>query len=671
MVNYNIYSEENMNFIELAQARKINGPNSKEYSDENWIEEFSKIDNPTAIEADFFRAGIIFFRFFQKIRSNVDEMEKYIPTCTNETIVRLHCAMSNLSLISLNLQYKPLDSGIVSANIPAKFNTLNGEIKVPPQDIADSAVDSIELALRKRLGDLDLKNKSIESLDFYTFMKYDSIFSDLYYAFEYYWKGVLWGTYSVSDEENKITIQQMKSEQNIDYIVSLNRKMKLESGKVQFLSNVIDKFDDQKILILKKGNPVIRKARNLEEKNKYHNCLINCSAILSEDDFPEELMSRNLPNKNFSINKVIKVFSTIVTFSRSVFDSLPKEDMESFKDVTSYSPKFKIDTIVRNISEISGFTYAETNEIIDFLTFEPHKKNLWSYPIIKVRKNYLIILLSAIISPLLKKNIEYWLRDSFPKKLNEKGYKFEENLINTINNAINSNAIFSDNNPAISKKIRISKDNEEEIDCIFRFGKNIVVCEAKCIVTIDSQDSIQSTKKSLTKASLQAKRKLSFVKDNLKKVFEILDWNYLDNVDYRLVPVVVNSNKIFSGHVIDEVAVTDEIIMGAFFESLTTPLFTTSDEETIAWFEIYKNLEEAENNFELYLKNPPQFAINGKYVDYNNNTIPSNLLGVEIQIENLVVRDFDIREILRNNYAFPISTVTDIDRKLEQIDLIL
>lgn len=660
-----------MNFIELVQARKINGPNSKEYSIDNWIKEFSKINDPTSIEVDFFKAGIIFFRFFQTIRSNVDEMEKYIPTCTNETIVRLHCAMSNLSTISLNLQYKPLDSGIVSANIPAKFNTINGEIKVPPQDIADSAVDSIELALRKRLGELDLTNKSIESLDFYTFMKYDSIFSELYYAFEYYWKGVLWGTYSVSDEKDKIIIKQMRSVQNLDYIVSLNRKMKLESGKIQFLSKFVDKFDDQKVLTLKKGNPVIRKAKDLEEKNKYYNCLINCSAILSEDDFPEELMSKNLPNKNFSINKIIKVFSTIVTFSRSVFDSLPKQDIESFKDVTSYSPKFKIDNIIRNASKVSGLTYLETSEIIDFLTFEPHKKNLWSYPIIKVRKNHLILLLSAIITPHLNKNIEYWLRDSFPKKLNEKGYKFEEKLINKVNNAIDSNVIFSDSDSAISKKIRISKDNEEEIDCIFRFGKNIVICEAKCIVTIDSQDSIQSTKKSLTKASLQAKRKLDFVRDNLKKVFETLGWDYLDNVDYRLVPVVVNSNKIFSGHVIDEVAVTDEIIMGAFFESLTTPLFTTSEEETIAWFEIYKNLEEAENNFELYLKNPPQFAINGKYVDYNSNTIQSDLLGVEVQIENLVVRDFEIREILRDNYAFPISTVADIDSKLDQIDLII
>ncbi len=596
-------------------------------------------------------------------------MNEHIPKCTNEDLVRLHFAYSNLNYKKIDRKLKLNPPEVFNMFLRHSFNILGKNTEIPPQDVIDGIIDSIHYAVSFRLANLDNKNSSGNEVDIFLFLKANIIYSHMYYLFESYWQGILWGSYTLETNKGKLVIKQIESEENIAHLVSLNRKMKLEMGDNLFdFSNVLK---DNKILGCKKNKVVCKTVKSLDEiESVTYYSLFHKSEKL-KIEFPDKLINDKISNQDFSISNVLDVFINLVMFSRDVYESLEIENTEYNKNFINLCPFFKISEISRKLSLVTGLRYNVITQIIDFLTFKYYKDNLWSEPICILRKNNLTILLSSIVTPNLGRLLDYWLKKAF-KDISSKGITYEDNLVDYINLSLENNRKFSDYDKAISETFRINGE-EEEIDCIFRFGKIVVVCEAKCIITVDSETSKFNALKAVKKASRQANRKAEFVRNNLEDIFKDSKWIFDSAINYEVLPVISNSNRIFVGTKFSNVPVVDEIILSAFFKSNKKPLLSVDSNEHLAWFEVYDNFEEAQSNFELYLEKPPQIALDSRYIEPISSFPfdgPLNI-GVDIEVISLTLKKYELIDVIEAEYPFPIVKSKDYADKINRLNILI
>lgn len=658
-----------MSFIKAVQEKKIAPPNKREFSLENWkrgYDEYSVSENED--DSMFYYAGIVFDKLlFGTVRKHLHELHSFIPESKNEDLIKRLCAISNFNLISINETILANNIDNANVDVPLKFKNAFGDFESSPQDLVETAIDSLVFFLKNRLRDLSKKNKSEEPIDIFIFLKYELILSEIYYAIEYYWQGVLWGSYEVK-RDNKIIIKEKNSDENINYLLSRNRVMKLDE-QVRLLTGDLEVGET--VLIFENGNVNTKKTSELSEEYCIYFKNTTYRALLALDRFPSSLIQENIPNYNFGIVDIIQVFNLLSLLVSSAFKHIKAKDVDTIEELLEYLPVFDSINLYRSLVNATGFDLATIKQIIDLLSFTPKQNNLWSYPIIQLQDNNLI-LLGSMLSPNCNRNIEYWLRDFFSKKIEKKGYKFEDDLVKTMDDVFCKSSFFTQHNQPHSQEFRFGED-KEQIDCIFSFGKNIVICEAKCIFSSDSEISKHNTRKELKKGAKQAKRKAEFVRRHLKEISKILNWSFDSSLQYEFIPVVINSNGLYVGHNFEGVPVVDKIILEKYFLTNTFPLISESLDNHIAWFELYSDQSEAEENFSLYIENPPQLFLDKSSVRYVRKPFIGKVLGYsfDIEIENLVIEHYTIQDIFSKKYPFPLKTVDKADEIINSAQIIM
>lgn len=660
-----------MSFRKAVHDRKVVPPNKPSFTHENWLSEFHKIENPTDDDKMLLTSGTILFNIFEKLREKLRLLNENIPKQTNENIIKLHCAVSNANLMKLDakLDMKDAELEVINMYVPRDLKSLGFDINIPPQDIAESIVDSVHYAISARVSDITRKNSSSSSISTSDFLNLNSYISELYSMFEGYWQGIIWGYYTLELEGEKIIIKQLESNDNIAFLVSLNRKTKIHIMDITFNTYEVKAKDEA--LSYKNGKITVKKVKSMSEKNQEaYSALISSSEAIKQG-FPKSLIETNMKDKDFSINDVIDIFINIIMFSRDVFDSLTQFRKLEIKNILKLCPEFKIHEISKRLSAITDIRFDRVNKIIEFLTFRGYKDDLWCYPIIKLRNNNLTILLSSTKSPNMLRVIEYWLKENF-KDISEKGITYEKILIDSINNKLLINPIFSDNEPAIGTVFKVGLAYEE-IDCVFRFGNTIVMCEAKSIITVDSEISKFNTIKALNKASKQLTRKVGFVENNLESFFTHVEWDFDENKAYKIVPVIINSNKIFVSGSFGGIPVVDELIISSFFGSGRTPLLTNGVGEHLLWFRIYNNLSEAQSKFETYLNNIPQIALDSKYTETIKRNSFSEFLDIDydVEVHNITFKDYSLNDIVSAEYVFPVVKCKNYDLKMKDFNSLM
>ncbi|MBF4232808.1 hypothetical protein EA002_24030, partial [Vibrio anguillarum] len=148
----------------------------------------------------------------------------------------------------------------------------------------------------------------------------------------------------------------------------------------------------------------------------------------------------------------------------------------------------------------------------------------------------------ALGAPSVFRLVEKWA-DEFGIDLHEKGYTYEETIIEELNDALDSNEFIDDYDKGLSRRIKLGAGKEEEFDLLARIDDLIIVGEAKSIVTTDSEISKYRTSEILQHAGEQVIRKTVFLQDNIEEIFERLDWTYDKNKDYKFAQCILNSSS--------------------------------------------------------------------------------------------------------------------------------
>lgn len=671
-------SEKKNNFITLVRKKVVKSPTERGFNEVLWSETWKNSSDNQDADKSLYDAGIVFNTLLSELRAKIKELYKTQPNASISQLLRAYCGMANRDRAIIA---KPDVNRLFDLfSITTSSNILKNEIS--HQEIADGCVDSIRCAISATIKKSPETKSDAVKTDAFLFMQNELHISQLYETLEDYWRALVWGEYAfiITDKiKNIYEIRQIASNLTISHESSQIRKIKNAAHAATFLMDkyVLAAFKNDSCVVLRREGKnkklLVKAIGQLDETYQITNAQFKLQVSYIIENFPTGFLDSDHGNQGFTILDIIDVFRVLVILSEVSLQTFPHNDgVFSLKKATEFSPKITLIELVRGISKATKFDIDKCTKIISFLTFRAERdEDLWCYPIVDLGNNELTYLVAALVSPIMQRVVEHWIVKMKLDSAN-KGFSYERIVLDAINLKLNKNPIFQDYDPAVSYKFKLAKDRDEEIDLIFRFGRIVIVGEIKSIVTTDSAISLYRTNEIITGAAKQAKRKMQFVSDNSEKVFEKLGWHYNSELKYEFVPLVINSNSICVGSIVNEVPVCDLLIVSKYFSSNIIPLISVDENKHIAWFDIYEDFNEAQSNIKKYLKKPPQISLTSDDFEFKTIRLPVvSEKSPKIQFTRLLKKEVDIANLISREFSFSVSLSSDFRDISKNFDIII
>ncbi|QFI37589.1 hypothetical protein FR932_06910 [Moritella marina ATCC 15381] len=672
----------NIFFKEITKKKGLKTPTDRLFDIDKWHEVWTRVEG-LATEQDkmIYNAGIIIDELLTEIRSNLKFMyENEIPKVSYKELLMAYISLTNRDRSVISNSMTEL-SGVHADvhSITMNNNMMGNDITI--QEMSDAAVDGMESAIKTSLMNKNKKITSSENpIDIVDFIIKESSLSQLYSIYSGYWNAFLWNGYELTelDKKNKIfSFKQPKCKYEIGFMASQIRKSKLVAHSFSIIGNpnVINKFDDDKYIIIEKRGRIksvkVSSISNAPEQVRYTNADWRVQTLDLEDNLPKELLNQEFEN-GFTIFEVLDVFRCLILLSSYYHDKYPKKDgFDNLKKLLEFCPKIQKSKLSLALQNATGYPIEKIKIILQFIEFKGARgEDLWCHPIVSISESEYALITSALLTPVMIRVVEHW----FVKlniTLQGKGKTYEKNIIHPLNHNILLNCYIDDYDKAISGDVK-SDSGVEDIDLLVRVGETILIGEAKSIVTTDSPISQYRTINILKHAAKQAKRKAKFVEDNIESVFKNLGWFFDKSKKYTFTKCILNSGRMYVGSEIDDVPVCDEKIINKYFEENIIPLISSYNDknkvEHLAWFKLYDDFHELQTNLNTYLCNPPQ--ISERNFIYNDQKLPclSNA-SYKIITKRLIPDDLRAQDLLNAKYVFPLETVDDVDEKIKMFDL--
>jgi len=669
-------------FKEKVRAKAILGPTDRKFTLESWRNAWIVEQASSQDEQNFFEAGEVLHTLFSEIRESLNSIYKEkAPAISRKSYVELLCAISNRDIaIVKNFDQTNFRPGQSIHSISSKANRFGAEISL--EEIVHGAVDGFDLAIKgcvKGIKDGSAIQAGKFPVSILEFTGMEADLSQLYGIYDQYWKALLWGDYEfvTCDPIHRVyEVRQLSTEREVSYELTSIRKNRLgmQSMIIHQSPAIVGLRDSDTYIIPigsgKRKSFKISTLKQAPDELRFFNSKIQGTILFLDDDFPKDLIESQL-SEGFSIKEALSVFRLLVLVAKQYEKRYPLDTSvythNKLKEFCSRSSK---QDLLLAVMKASGLAYSKTESILDFIIFRGQTGDLWSHPILETSNNKLVFLTSALSSPVLVRVVEHWLAE-LKVELTTKGTHYEGVLLNEINKSLRSNVFIPQPIPALSKRLKLKAGAEEEIDLILNLGRVIVIGEIKSIVTTDSSISYFRTYTTLKGAAEQAKRKVAFFTKNIKEIFDILGWSYSNDIPYKVIPVVLNSNKIHSGFPIDGVPIVDELIFTKYFNSSKIPLVSVKHDgefRDLAWFNLYTNYEELLDNIGSYLMFPPQISDGLESLVYKTIEIPClNETSPKIKYSRMVPADFPVERKIYKRYALPLHVSDDIMSHLMEV----
>lgn len=669
-------------FVKKVIKGKIKTPMRPDFNLEKWNQEWSKVEaNSSERDKKIFKMGIIIDDVLRDIREKLTELYERAPKTNYEKLMISYIASSNrTSAVALKLAKETPTNN--AYDIMLEANHSGGKHSLG--EIIHGAVDGFQLAIRECIRGIENSNPitySANPINEMDFIQQESWLSQLYYTYIHLWQCVLWGDYSlieVDAEKRLFRIEQPKTPFEISFNNSSQRKEKISAQKtlIAIAPEIASLFNADKLVYIVRDNKKrVAKVAPIGNATKE---LITINTLWRMDEcdlqshFPTEWLNNDF-GKGFCLSDTLNVMRVLMLIANSETKKYPEDDSAfNVNKLREFCPTVQGSSLELALSEATDITVEKVRKILDFLTFSSSPTgDIWCQPLLKLKKNKYALLTSALNSPVLFRLFERWA-NLFNIDLSQKGVVYETKVVDELNVAIRNNNFITDYDSAISKRIKLKTD-EEEIDLLARIDDLILIGEAKSIVTTDSEISKFRTSEILQHAGEQVVRKTAFLKENLKAVFERLNWSYDENKDYKFAGFIINSSRIFVGHAFNSVPVIDEKILQAYFTSNKIDLLTVSSQgklKTIAWHCLYDNIHELKCNFTKYITTPPQLNSNIKDYEYNEIGFPyMKENSYKISKKYLVFKSGSLLAPIEKEGIFPVIKSSDYESEVENINV--
>jgi hypothetical protein len=673
----------NKNFRDTVRANKIKTPSQRGFELDRWNKAFEDCKSSDPNDVKLYEASLAFHSVFSNLRTELELLyKKSTPNITNSELLKHYCAISNRDRAVIgkygksaeNVKQRNFSSVTIDANLMKNELTLS--------EVADGCVDMFQKAISSCVErfsqDKPLRIGS-DPLGVMEFIQHETHISQLYSMYEYFWNALLWEEYEFSwlnKAEQIAQISQPDNQNQVAFEVSKLRKARLSAGTIAHLDAFTHYFADDSFLEVKgagkKRELKICKIKNSTKQIAHINALFRIHSMEAIEHFPESFANVKSSAAPFSIMEVLDVFRILMLLANEFSERFPKDDSAyTSKKLLQFCPVLSLQELCLKICKALNQDFPRVLEILNFLTHKKSKDDLWCHPLLRTGDGKICLMVSALLMPNILRVIEHWLV-SLNIALDGKGYHYEGNLISKINAIAKSNRILTDYNEGTSRRFKL-KTGEEEIDFLMRIGNIVILGEAKSIVTSDSPISRHNTLQTLEHAANQARRKKAFVESNIAQIMEILKWKCDSKLE--IIPIIINSNKIYSGFSIFGVPVCDEVILTAYFEKSDFPIFSVSEKgivKHLAWSEVYKDFSELQLHLGKYLATPPQIRENRNTLEFKNILVPGiGASSLKVVFSRLVPKDISLIDRLKMGTSFRMRTVDDLEEILKTIDVVL
>ena len=662
-------------FLELVRKKAAKWPSERGFSKDNWSLAWSASSNNGEVERALFEAGLVFDVLFRELRTLIEDTYKRQPKVTRSQLIRAYTGIANRDRTIIA---KP---GVMRGFDLTATRTNNNRIgnELSSQEIADGCVDAIECAVRSTLNRPFAQVACDDAFEALVFMDKEVTISQLYATYEDYWLSLVWGDYQfccIDSENGTYEVRQIDSDRSISFEVSQIRRAKLFAQSVPIVCD--GKFYSilsgrTCIDVLKSGKRKIaisKRVGDLDDQYQIINALFVLQQSYLQDNFPKSFIDSDHSSIGFTIQDSLEVFRLLVLLAHLSQGRFPSDDsVSSLKKAIEFSPRILRAELIRALVKATQFSFEKCSKILEFLTFKGGRdQDLWCYPLVELDGGEITYLVAALVSPVLQRVVEHWLA-KLKVDIADKGKSYERTVLDAINAELTANPTFQDSDPAVSCRLKLPNQRSEEIDMVFRFGNVVVVGEVKSIVTTDSSISRFRTYEILLHAAEQAKRKKDFVAANVCEVFKRLNWQHDDGAAYNVIPVVLSSSSVCVGHTINGVPLSDLRILVKYFESGVVPLFSVNAERHLAWFEVYKNFDDAQRNIEGYLRRPPQISLSRDDFQFVTCKLPGvSERSPRIQFTRLVNSPLSVEKTLSKEFPFPILFAPEFSEEVAKID---
>jgi hypothetical protein len=667
-------------FVDKIIKGKIKSPNRLDFSLSKWNKEWGKVEEKASErDSKTYKAGVIIDSLLVEIRKKLDELYKKAPNTNFESLMLSYAATSNrTTTVAVKLAKQESSKNVHAALIEANFTGTKQGLS----ELAHGAVDGVQLAIRNCLWKIGKEEKieaSKEFVDELSFIQQESWLSQLYCTYLHLWQCILWSDYELEevDKERKLfNVKQPVSLFEIAFLNSANRKDRLAGQNTLMATRpmIRSQFLDDRFVMMRRENKkrvaYVESLRSAGDKLITFNTEWRIRELDLHSYYPKKWLTDDY-GKGFSLSEALDVFRCLMLMANALKDKFPENDSAfNVNKLKEFCPTVQIFSLKIALCNATKLVSSKITKILDFITIKASPtSDLWCQPLIKTSRNEYALLVSALCSPSIFRIVERWA-DEVGIDLGEKGYTYEETVIEELNEALEKNSLVVDYDKGLNKRIKIDS-GEEEFDLLARIDDMILVGEAKSIVTTDSEISKFRAAGILEHAGQQVTRKTKFLKENLEEVFGRLDWTYNKDKKYTFVQCILNSGRVFVGHKFCGVPVIDEKILSAYFLSNKMNLLTVVSKtgyKEIAWYQLYSNLEELKANFLTYVSSPPQLSEDEESFEYNNIGFPyMSDDSYKLSKSYLVLKQSEPLERMKRKHHFPVIKSEDFEVEAVQI----
>ncbi|WP_157422015.1 hypothetical protein [Acidovorax sp. Root219] len=664
-------------FTSIVRRKKIPSPTAKEFTIEKWKLAWEQCKEKDLASENLFNAGLVLSYTLKDLREKIDELYSRPAGASAREMITAYCGLANRDIFITTRATAKKGADLTS--LRSANNRMKNELS--HVEISNGAVDGLEKAIKQLVLNKVPVGGAKASSDPFHFMVTETNISQLYAMIESYWQALVWDDYKL----------QLKSQEDlIIYQESTSFSLAYEAGQIRNEKRILalaqQLLDEhfaapeirlQSIILYerigKRKKLVTKTIGDSEKGYQILNVAFVAQQMALEQQFPVDFLNSSLEGRNFTLFDLIEAFRLLFLLAHVSLEAFPHfEKLDTIGKASKFSPTVSLNELTRAITSATGWPHQKATDVIEFLIYDAtNKKDLWCHPLVKVDAHNLTYLVASLNSPVLQRVIEHW-HGALNIPLKEKGTAFEDYVLEQTNTALEENTVIQDYNKAVSRTLKSAEGTSEQIDLVLRLGKTVLVGDMKSIVTTDSPHSIFRGRERVSQGVSQIKRKAKFFKENIEQSFQALGWKFDPSADYNIISMIVSSNQTLSGVVYDDVPVVDVEILSKYFRDPVVPLMSLGINDHLAWFELYRNSEEVENNIRQYLSTPPQLPL--READFERKEFQLPPLGdsdLKITVSRILKKPQDTHTLLNREYDFPLLKKPNIDDYLKKIDVML
>lgn len=624
--------KDTKSFSSAVKSGRIKQPTQIGYKEKDWEKSFEVFENISEQDEKLFLAGLWFHKYLSDIRA---ELKKFNDKVLDPNKLRqMYVAVVNRDFCVADTAIldhfgSDKDKEILMGEIPEKkLPTGPNDFNIHIFGAIESSVSAVKYPIAETFDKNDFIKQNIDDLEILKILQIRINLASTYALVSDLWGECLWNKWSIDSQEKVDLIIPPKLDEHFCRTISLHR---FDSLNAEFSYHAVSIWDElpneikekernkkRIVSINKKGKKKILKLGPYENDIDLLRDL--SMSIASEEQYWDHLLAMPLPKyPAITIRDMMRAWEILSSLGRAQKSKLPIDTgVTSVAELLQFAPKLRMSELIIALKKATGFSHEKALSIINLCLFSGNlKDDPWIKPLVPLDKNYFCSLVPSLIVTNRIRLIESWMKEG-GIELDKRGYAFEEYIRQKISRYSKASKYMQDTLISTKPIILTIADQEEEIDFVWLIGSLILIGEIKCSFFPTSPLEFHNFFNLLDSAVNQVKRKVDFVKSNLKSLFEALKIDVPENKNEIVVsPVVITNLPYGSGFPINNVPITDLRILIRYMEGYQKFFIskTTNGGENSTELVFYKSCEEAKKNILSFLNSPPNIKLFKKFMN--------------------------------------------------------